>query len=75
MHLKVSESLTVYVIANTIYHIHRLKTARFTDKRVSIMNEIVAGIRIIKMYCWEHSFRDLIADIRRYVHQSYIMRV
>ena len=30
------------------------------------MNEIISGIRVIKMYAWENAFRKLIAKIRRY---------
>ena len=47
--------------------IFREKTSKYTDKRVSIMNEIIAAMRIIKMYCWENSFSDLVAGIRRYI--------
>jgi hypothetical protein len=46
----------------------RRKVAVLTDERVRIMNEILTGIRVIKMYCWEHMFGDLIKNVRRYVH-------
>ena len=36
-----------------------------TDKRVKVMNEVLSGIRVIKMYAWEYAFRDLVATIRR----------
>lgn len=36
-----------------------------TDERLKIMNEIISGIRIVKMYAWEWNFRDLVAQIRR----------
>uniref|UniRef100_A0A8C9WK74 Cystic fibrosis transmembrane conductance regulator n=1 Tax=Scleropages formosus TaxID=113540 RepID=A0A8C9WK74_SCLFO len=38
----------------------RSKTAAFTDSRIRTMNEVVSGIRIIKMYAWEKSFSTLI---------------
>ncbi|KAK5984150.1 hypothetical protein GCK32_008958, partial [Trichostrongylus colubriformis] len=36
-----------------------------TDKRISIMNEILNGIRVIKMYAWEGAFSEVVADLRR----------
>ena len=46
----------------------RKKVAAQTDKRLQIMKEIVSGIRVVKMYAWERNFRDLVAQIRRFVH-------
>uniref|UniRef100_A0A8C0R6Y4 ATP binding cassette subfamily C member 4 (PEL blood group) n=1 Tax=Canis lupus dingo TaxID=286419 RepID=A0A8C0R6Y4_CANLU len=43
----------------------RSKTATFTDVRIRTMNEVITGIRIIKMYAWEKSFVDLITNLRR----------
>ena len=34
------------------------------DSRIKMMNEILSGIKVIKFYGWELSFRDLIASIR-----------
>ncbi|GFN81907.1 multidrug resistance-associated protein 4 [Plakobranchus ocellatus] len=42
----------------------RRKTAIHTDKRVKVMNEIISGMRIIKMYCWEKPFRHLVEKLR-----------
>ena len=47
----------------------RGKTAKRTDERISLMNEIINGIKVIKMYAWESSFAKLIEKTRRYVKE------
>ncbi|XP_048588672.1 ATP-binding cassette sub-family C member 4 isoform X2 [Nematostella vectensis] len=42
----------------------RNKTALQTDKRFRIMNEVISGMRVIKMYTWERPFANLVADVR-----------
>ncbi|OXA51509.1 Multidrug resistance-associated protein 4 [Folsomia candida] len=42
----------------------RLKVAGKTDRRVRIMNEIINGIRVIKMYAWEIPFSKIVAESR-----------
>ena len=44
----------------------RQKTALRTDERMRTMNEIIAGMRAIKMYAWEKPFAKLIDICRRY---------
>ncbi|XP_035600972.2 ATP-binding cassette sub-family C member 4-like [Oncorhynchus keta] len=43
----------------------RSKTAALTDYRIRTMNEVVSGIRIIKMYAWEKPFSALVNEVRR----------
>ncbi|XP_060647055.1 ATP-binding cassette sub-family C member 4-like [Drosophila nasuta] len=43
----------------------RRKIAQRTDIRVGIMNELMQGIQVIKMYAWENSFEAVVADARR----------
>jgi hypothetical protein len=31
------------------------------------MNEVISGIRVIKMYAWENAFNKLISKLRRYI--------
>ncbi|KAM9321307.1 ATP-binding cassette sub-family C member 4 [Gastrophryne carolinensis] len=43
----------------------RGKTAAFTDTRIRTMNEVISGMRIIKMYAWEQPFTELVNNIRK----------
>ncbi|XP_015233372.1 PREDICTED: multidrug resistance-associated protein 4-like isoform X1 [Cyprinodon variegatus] len=43
----------------------RSKTAILTDSRIRTMNEVVSGMRIIKMYAWEKPFAALVSEVRR----------
>ena len=42
----------------------RVETAGKTDRRIRLMSEIVNGMKVIKMYCWEKPFAKLVHDSR-----------
>ena len=44
----------------------RLRTAAVSDRRISLMNEILSGIRTIKTHAWEDEYRKKIKVTRRY---------
>lgn len=46
---------------------YKIKKTRlkYQDIRIKMLNEILSGIRVIKFYGWEESFRKLIANIRK----------
>ena len=44
----------------------RVKSAAATDKRLEVMNEILSGIRAVKIYAWEMNFTEALEQLRRY---------
>ncbi|XP_077392260.1 ATP-binding cassette sub-family C member 4-like isoform X4 [Festucalex cinctus] len=51
----------------------RADTAILTDDRIRTMNEVISGIRVIKMCGWEKPFAALVDEVRR-MEISKIMR-
>ncbi|XP_027046092.1 multidrug resistance-associated protein 4-like isoform X2 [Pocillopora damicornis] len=51
-------------MGNTLFSF-RTKAIHWMDERVKVMNEIIAGMRVIKMYTWEDSFSNWIRQIRK----------
>ena len=43
----------------------RLRTAAVSDRRISLLNQVVSGIRAIKTRAWEDEYRKKIEHIRR----------
>ncbi|XP_047432401.1 ATP-binding cassette sub-family C member 4-like [Mugil cephalus] len=56
--------MPVQTMFGRLFSKFRSKTAVLTDSRIRIMNEVVSGIRIIKMYAWEKPFAALVTDVR-----------
>ncbi|CAH1244774.1 ABCC4 [Branchiostoma lanceolatum] len=44
---------------------YRSQTAQKTDSRIRTMSEIIAAMRVIKMYAWEKPFSELVANLRK----------
>ncbi|XP_044727742.1 ATP-binding cassette sub-family C member 4-like [Chrysoperla carnea] len=42
----------------------RKKISKLTDRRVLLMNEIISGIQVIKMYAWEKPFENFVRIAR-----------
>ena len=43
---------------------YQLEQMKLKDKRVKMMNEILGGVKVLKLYGWEPSFIQQIVDIR-----------
>ncbi|XP_034411084.1 multidrug resistance-associated protein 4-like isoform X1 [Cyclopterus lumpus] len=61
--------LMVLMLTQTMFGMafsnYRSKTAVLTDDRIRIMNEVLSGMRIIKMYAWEKPFAVMVSKVRR----------
>ncbi|XP_038572949.1 multidrug resistance-associated protein 4 [Micropterus salmoides] len=57
--------MPVQTMFGRLFSKFRSKTAGLTDNRIRTMNEVVSGIRIIKMYAWETPFAALVSEVRR----------
>uniref|UniRef100_A0A8C9TAC0 ATP-binding cassette, sub-family C (CFTR/MRP), member 3 n=1 Tax=Scleropages formosus TaxID=113540 RepID=A0A8C9TAC0_SCLFO len=38
---------------------------QYKDSRIKLMNEILNGIKVLKLYAWENSFKDKVLEIRQ----------
>ena len=45
-----------------------------TDKRVRVMNEIISGMKLIKMYAWEWAFHEYVKKIRKSASKNSLIK-
>lgn len=38
---------------------------QYKDSRIKLMNEILNGIKVLKLYAWENSFKEKVLAIRQ----------
>lgn len=38
---------------------------KYKDARIKLMNEILNGIKVLKLYAWESSFAEKVLEIRK----------
>ncbi|KFO89418.1 Canalicular multispecific organic anion transporter 2, partial [Buceros rhinoceros silvestris] len=43
----------------------QVEQMRYKDARIKLMNEILGGIKVLKLYAWEPSFSDKVLEIRK----------
>ncbi|KAG7506621.1 canalicular multispecific organic anion transporter 2 isoform X1 [Solea senegalensis] len=44
---------------------YQVEQMQYKDARIKLMNEILNGIKVLKLYAWENSFRDKVLAIRQ----------
>ena len=66
-----AQSLIIQILEKGCVHkqryclLSRTKALEMMDQRVKIMNEVIGGMKVIKMYSWELSFTKWIDKIRQ----------
>lgn len=70
--------LPIQAIMGRLFTRYRRSTAVITDKRVRLMSEIIAAMKLIKFYCWEVPFSTLTGSIRQAeveeIRKSYFLK-
>lgn len=59
--------ITYQTALGKFFKILQDRVAGLTDKRLKLVNDVISGIRVLKMNAWEWCFRDLVNGVRRYV--------
>ncbi|KAG1670801.1 Multidrug resistance-associated protein 1 [Nymphon striatum] len=44
--------------------VYQEKVMHLSDKRLKVTNEVLSGVKVLKLYAWENPFKDTIKDIR-----------
>lgn len=44
---------------------YQVEQMQYKDARIKLMNEILNGIKVLKLYAWERSFQDKVLEIRQ----------
>ncbi|KAJ2084410.1 Transporter of the ATP-binding cassette (ABC) [Coemansia sp. RSA 988] len=61
----------------SIWRVYQNQLMKISDRRMSMMNEILQGVRIIKFFAWEPQFERQVAGVRgselNVLHQRYLM--
>ena len=59
--MAIPPTLAIFVLLS----VFRASKMLLTDERVKLMNELLTGIRIVKLSAWEAAFSNQIRDIRK----------
>ncbi|XP_046989445.1 ATP-binding cassette sub-family C member 4-like isoform X1 [Schistocerca americana] len=59
------QTMPVQTYITRMTTMYRSKIAVRTDDRVRLMNEIITGVQVIKMYAWEKPFEKMVEIARR----------
>ena len=58
-------SMPLQALVLKTYFRCQVKRLKLTDQRVRLTNEMVQGIRVVKMYAWEQTIEQKVAEVRR----------
>jgi len=57
----------------------QFKQMKYKDERIKQMNEILAGVKILKLYSWEAKFMEKVGNIRKtetnYIKKNYLLNL
>ncbi|XP_063223820.1 ATP-binding cassette sub-family C member 4-like isoform X2 [Bacillus rossius redtenbacheri] len=53
------------IIAEKFAYAYRIQSNQISDRRIKLLQEILLGVRLIKMYAWEKPFISLVDQVRR----------
>ncbi|XP_067123850.1 ATP-binding cassette sub-family C member 4-like [Centruroides vittatus] len=57
--------VTIQFLLGKLYSKLRLKTVKMGDERLNLLNEMIAGMRLIKMSTWEKPYASLVENTRK----------
>lgn len=55
----------LFIIYYCFPSVTQVEQMQYKDSRIKLMNEILNGIKVLKLYAWENSFRDKVLAIRQ----------
>lgn len=56
--------LCQFVAFYLFLHTEQVAQMKSKDNRIKLMNEMLNGIKVLKLYAWELAFKDKVAGIR-----------
>ena len=67
----------ILIIPLNIFVVNKIKKIQLTkhkhqDSRIKMMNEILSGIKVLKFYGWELSFKNILSKIRTIEMKNYM---
>ena len=62
----------VLFISSVCARLH-LEISKVSDRRISLMNELVTGIRALKTHAWEEYYEKKVMDVRRWERQFIVL--
>ena len=57
--------LVLQIVLTKFTQRFRTTSAKKCDKRIGMLDEIFGGIKVVKMYCWETPYNNLLKHLRK----------